>query len=77
MESTVIVAILSAAGSLVGSLVGLLCSIRMTDYRLKQLEKKVDKHNNFAARLPVPEEKMKVADHRISDLESETKEAKK
>lgn len=77
MESTVIVAILSAAGSLVGSLVGLLCSIRMTDYRLKQLEKKVDKHNNFAARLPVLEEKMKVADHRISDLESETKEAKK
>ena len=68
MESTMIVAILSAAGSLIGSLAGLL-----TDYRLKQLEKKVDLHNNFAARLPVLEEKMKVADHRISDLEKEAK----
>ena len=73
MESTMIVAILSAAGSLIGSLAGLLCSIKLTDYRLKQLEKKVDLHNNFAARLPVLEEKMKVADHRISDLEKEAK----
>lgn len=73
MESTMIVAILSAAGSLIGSLTGLLCSIKLTDYRLKQLEKKVDLHNNFAARLPVLEEKMKVADHRISDLEKEAK----
>lgn len=77
MESTVIVAILSTAGSLVGSLTGLLCSIRMTDYRLKQLEKKVDMHNNFAARLPVLEQKIKDADRRISDLEEEIKEAKK
>lgn len=74
MESTMIVAVLSAAGSLIGSLTGLLCSIKLTDYRLKQLEKKVDLHNNFAARLPVLEEKMKVADHRISDLEKEAKQ---
>lgn len=74
MESTMIVAILSAAGSLIGSLTGLLCSIKLTDYRLKQLEKKVDLHNNFAARLPVLEEKMKAANHRISDLEKEAKQ---
>lgn len=74
MESTMIVAILSAAGSLIGSLTGLLCSIKLTDYRLKKLEKKVDLHNNFAARLPVLEEKMKAANHRISDLEKEAKQ---
>ena len=38
---------------------------------LQQLEKKVDKHNNFAERLPVIEEKLAVANHRIDDLEKQ------
>ena len=38
-------------------------------YRIEQLEKKVDKHNNFAERIPVFEEKLKVCEHRIDDLE--------
>ena len=38
-------------------------------YRLQQLEAKVDKHNHFAERMPVIEEQMKVANHRIEDLE--------
>ena len=40
-------------------------------YRIEQLEKKVDKHNHFAERMPVVEEQIKVINHRIDDLEHE------
>lgn len=70
MNSTeIIVAALSLVGTLGGSLGGILVSSKLTNYRIEQLEKKVDKHNNFAARVPVLEEQMKVANHRIDDLE--------
>lgn len=64
---TIIVALLSLMGTLVGSFGGM----RVMSYRLEQLEKKVDKHNNFAERIPVIENKMKVCEHRIDDLEDE------
>ena len=38
-------------------------------YRIEQLERKVEKHNNFAGRMPVVEEQIKVINHRIEDLE--------
>jgi len=41
----------------------------MTNYRLLQLENKVAEHNNFARRMPVIEEQIKVINHRIDDLE--------
>lgn len=41
-------------------------------YRLEQLEKKVEKHNNLVERMALAEEKQKVADHRIADLEKIT-----
>ena len=63
--STIIVAGLSLLGTLAGSYGGM----RLMSYRLEQLEKKVDKHNNFAERIPVIEEQMKVTDHRLTDLE--------
>ncbi len=73
MNSTeIIVAALSLVGTLGGSLGGILVSSKLTNYRIEQLEKKVDKHNNFAARMPVLEEQMKVANHRIDDLERST-----
>lgn len=65
MTDTVIVAILSLLGTGLGSFGGL----KLMSYRIEQLEKKVDKHNHFAERLPVLEEKMTVANHRIEDLE--------
>lgn len=46
-------------------------SSKLTSYRLEQLERKVDKHNNFASRMPVVEEQIKVINHRIEDLEKE------
>lgn len=65
----IIVALISLLGTLGGSLGGILVSSKMTNYRLQQLENKVAEHNNFARRMPVMEEQIKVANHRISDLE--------
>lgn len=63
--STIIVAAFSLLGTLAGSYGGM----RIMSYRIEQLERKVEKHNSFAERLPVVEEQIKVANHRISDLE--------
>lgn len=57
--------------TLAGSLGGILVASKLTNYRLEQLEKKVDKHNQFAERIPVLENRMTVSEHRIKDLESE------
>lgn len=65
--ATVIVGLLSLIGTCVGSWGGL----RLMSYRIEQLEKKVDKHNNFAQRMPVVEEQIKVINHRLDDLEGE------
>lgn len=69
MDNTIIVALFSFAGTVVGTIGGILASAKLTNYRLEQLEKKVDLHNNFAVRIPVLEEKIKVEEHRIEDLE--------
>ena len=69
MNDTVIVAIVSLFGTLAGTFGGILTSSKLTNYRIEQLEKKVDKHNNFAERIPVIEQSIKVANHRIDDLE--------
>lgn len=67
MESTIIVSILSLLGTFIGSYSG----FKLTEYRVQQLEKRVSEHNNFARRLPVVEEQIKVINHRIEDLEKE------
>lgn len=71
MNDTVIVAIVSLFGTLAGTFGGILTSSKLTNYRIEQLEKKVDKHNNFAERIPVIEQSIKVANHRIDDLEKQ------
>lgn len=51
MIETVIVGLLSLAGTLLGSLFGVVQSAKMTNFRLEQLEKKVEKHNNVVERV--------------------------
>lgn len=65
MTETIIVAVFSLAGNALGVLAGL----RLMTYRIEQLEKKVERHNNFAERMPVIEEQIKVINHRLEDLE--------
>lgn len=65
MLEAIIVGLLSLLGTCIGSLGGM----RLMGYRIEQLEKKVDKHNHFAERMPVVEEQIKVINHRVEDLE--------
>lgn len=76
MNDVVIVAIISLIGTLGGTFGGILTSSKLTNYRLEQLEKKVEKHNSVIERTyklekeqEVEEEKIKVINHRIEDLE--------
>lgn len=76
MTDAIIVAILSLVGTLGGSLLGILAANKLTNYRIEQLEKKVEKHNSVIERVykletheAVIEEEIKVANHRIDDLE--------
>ena len=73
MNDVVIVGLLSLFGTVIGTFGGIVTSAKLTNYRIQQLEKKVEKHNNFAERIPVLEEKIKVEEHRITDLEEEYK----
>ncbi len=69
MEQEILVAILSLAGTLLGSLGGVLTASRLTNFRLSQLEEKMDRQATFCEKIPVLEEKIKVVNHRLSDLE--------
>lgn len=78
MTETIIVALLSLAGTLAGAYWGNRRSAALVAYRLEQLEKKVAKHNSVVERtyelekqVDLMDEKIKVANHRIEDLERE------
>lgn len=71
-----IISLISVLGSTLGTLSGILISSKLVNYRIEQLEKKVDKHNQVIERVYLLEkrdavigEEIKVANHRISDLE--------
>jgi len=69
MPTEVMVALIGFAGSGIGTFAGIMASSKLTNYRIGQLEKKVDKHNTVIERTFILEEQMKVANHRIADLE--------
>ena len=73
MDSTVICALLSLVGTIIGSLGGILVSSKLTAYRLEQLENRVAEHNNFARRMPVLEERIEQIEHRIERMENRDK----
>ena len=68
MSEAIIVAILGFAGTLLGSLFGVLAAQKLTQYRLSQLEEKVNKHNNLIERTFKLEGRMDEAEHDIRDL---------
>ena len=76
MTPALITAISTIIGAIISGIVALVVSgkqhdktIALVEYRLGQLETKVDKHNNLVERMTLAEEKIKVANHRIDDLE--------
>lgn len=84
MNDTLWVAILTLVGTLAGTFGGIMTSSRLTGYRIEQLEKKMDEHNSTETRLTervfkleehssVVDEQIKVANHRLDDLEEHEK----
>ncbi len=69
MTGTVIVALISFAGTVFGTFGGIIASSKLTNYRIEQLEKKVDTHNNFAHRIPLIEQKIENTYERLENLE--------
>ena len=81
IPTDIMVAIIGLLGSAAGAFVGVVTSAKLTNYRIEQLEKKVDKHNTVIERTykleetqAVIQEQIKVANHRIGDLEKEREE---
>ena len=68
MPDAVFVAVLSLIGTLGGSLLGILAANKLTNYRIEQLEQKVQKHNNIVERTFKLEGQMTEVVHEISDL---------
>ena len=69
----IIVALITGGVTLVGVLISNQKAQAVTETRLDELTREVREHNNFARRMPVVEEQMKVANHRIQDLEDAAK----
>ena len=67
----IIAALVSGAVTLFGVLIANSRSQAVTDAKLEELTREVREHNNFARRMPVVEEQIKVINHRIADLEKE------
>ena len=65
----IIVALITGGVTLVGVLISNQKAQAVTDTMLEELTREVREHNHFARRVPVLEEQMKVANHRIEDLE--------
>ena len=66
----IIAAVISGAVTLLASLIANSRSRAITDTKLEELTREVREHNNFARRVPVMEEQIKVINHRIADLET-------
>ena len=69
MSTELLVALLALAGTLTGSFTGILVANKLVNYRLEQLEKKVEKHNNLMERIALAENDIKSLSHRIDDVE--------
>ena len=83
MTEAIIVAIIAAGASLIGTVLTVLASAKktennmqisqaVTDTKIDELTREVRQHNDFASRIPVIEEQIKVANHRLDDLEKKT-----
>lgn len=70
MNDNVLIAILSLCGTLLGSLCGILAANKLSNYRIEQLEKKVQAHNNLVERTYRLEGLMEETRHDITDLKS-------
>lgn len=68
---TILAAVITGGVTLIGVLIANGKTQAVTETKLEELTREVREHNNFARCVPILEEQMKVANHRIADLEKE------
>ena len=71
--TSIIVAVVTATGASAGSLYGIRKTSCLTDFKIDRLTEEVRLHNDFARRIPVIEERIKMVNHRLDDLENKSK----
>ena len=71
---TILAAVITGGVTLIGVLIANNKTQAVTETKLEELTREVREHNNFARRVPILEEQMKVANHRIADLEADEHE---
>ena len=76
MPTEIIVAFITGCITLAGVLISNSRSQAVTETRLEELTREVREHNNFARKMPVVEEQIKVENHRIADLETDVEKLK-
>lgn len=69
MTEQIIVALLAFLGTALGTIGGIVTSSKLTNYRIEQLEKKVDKHNGFAEKIPVLRSEIEDLKNKVGHLE--------
>ena len=74
MMESILSALIAGAVTLIGVLIANSRSQAVTDTKLEELTREVREHNNFARRVPILEEQINLANHRIADLEANEKE---
>lgn len=70
MEPEVLVSLITLIGSALGTFAGIAVNTKLTNFRIEQLEKKVDKHNNVIERTVKLEERIGAIDYRLKEIES-------
>ncbi len=66
----ILTALIGGSVTLIGVLIAISKSQAVTETKIEELTREVREHNNFAKRMPVVEEQIKVINHRIGDLEA-------
>ena len=70
METEVLVSLITLCGSALGTFAGIAVNSKLTNYRIEQLEKKVNKHNNVIERTVKLEERVNALDYRLKEIEN-------
>lgn len=70
MNPEVIVSLITLCGSALGTFAGIAVNTKLTNFRLEQLEKRVNKHNNVIERTGKLEERVGALDYRLKEIES-------
>ena len=70
MDPEVVVSLITLFGSALGTFAGIAVNAKVTNYRIEQLERKVDKHNNVIERTVKLEERIGAIDYRLKEIES-------